>query len=156
MDGEIEPLIPSLWFKRIAMIAAGEFGSLENSLRHAGHLLQLAPRPLRHVVRLDADEDTFEALLCAGDLDAAARRLVAQPMAFSIDEGDGTGTVQATIWCPIQGRAVGGRGDSIAAATLAAWSTCLLSLRTHCEDAWLSSGGRGRHKSPPERRLRSS
>jgi hypothetical protein len=128
MNDDIEPLEAALWFRRIEMIARGELPSVENALRHAAHLLQLTPRPFRHLVRLSLGEDAFEALLERGEYDAAARHLVAQPTALVIDQDD-DGPVQATISCVILNRVLRGTGDSAAAAILAAWTTCLLALR---------------------------
>jgi hypothetical protein len=129
MTDEIEPLTPTLWFGRIEMIARGELPSVENSLRHAAHLLQLTPRPFRHLVRLSLDEDVFEALLEAGDVDTAARHLVAQPTALTVDK-DPDGPVRAVISCAILQRAIQGTGETVANAVLDAWTTCLLALRT--------------------------
>jgi hypothetical protein len=129
MTDDIEPLPPALWFRRIEMIANGELTSVANSLRHAAHLLQLTPRPFRHVVHLSLDEDAFEALLEAEQFDTAARHLIAQPTALSVDQ-DSEGSVRAVISCVILGRAIHGTGESVATAVLDAWTTCLLALRT--------------------------
>ncbi len=129
MTNEIEPLDAALWFRRIEMIARGELGGVENSLRHAAHLLQFAPRPLLHAVRLSLDEAAFEALLDQGEFDTASRHLVAQPTALSVDDAS-DGKVRATISCIILKRAIDGTGDTVATAVLAAWTTCLLALRT--------------------------
>jgi hypothetical protein len=128
MNDDIEPLEAALWFRRIEMIARGELPGVENALRHAAHLLQLAPRPFRHLVRLSLDEDAFEALLERGEYYAAARHLVAQPAALVIEQ-DGGLRVRAAISCVILNRVLHGTGDTAAAAVLAAWTTCLLALR---------------------------
>lgn len=125
---EVEPLDASLWFCRIEMIARGEL-AIENSLRHASHLLQLAPLALRPVVRLATNEDRFEALLDAGDFDAAARHLVAQPTALTLEtSSDGTQMV-AAISCVVLKRVITGVGATEAAAILDAWTTCLLAIK---------------------------
>jgi hypothetical protein len=128
MTDDISPLAPALWFRRIEMIAGGELRSVEHSLRHAAHLLQLTPTPLRQHVRLSLDEDGFEALLEAGEFDTAARYLVAQPTALSIDQ-EPSGPIRAVISCAVLNRAIHGRGETVAAAVLNAWTSCLLSLR---------------------------
>lgn len=129
MIDDIEPLSPALWFERIEMIARGELRSVENSLRHAAHMLQLTPGPFREVVHMSLNEDAFEALLDAGEWDTAARHLVAQPTALSVEQ-DSDGPVRAVISCVILKRAIHGHGDTVAAAVLDAWTTCLLALRT--------------------------
>ena len=129
MPDDIEPLTPALWFQRIEMIASGELGGIENSLRHAGHLLQLTPAPFRAVVRMSLDEEAFEAVLQAREFDTAARHLVAQPTALCVEE-DSDGPVQAAISCVILQRVIRGSGDTVATAVLDAWTTCLLALRT--------------------------
>lgn len=155
MIDEIEPLSAALWFRRIDMIGRGELGGIESSLRHAGHLLQLTPQPFRHVVRLTVDEEIFEALLEAGQYDAAARHLVAQPTALSVDEIPGV-PVRATISCAILGRAVRGKGDSVAAAILVAWTTCLLALRAEYGGDLLSLASQAPHRGQSERHRQSS
>ena len=128
MTDDLEPLEPELWFRRIEMIARGELPSVENSLRHAAHLLLLTPTPFRHVVRLSLEEDAFEALLEAGEFDTAARHLIARPTALTVNQ-DGDDPVRATIKCVILDRTVHVAGDTVATAVLAAWTTCLLALR---------------------------
>lgn len=124
-----EELESTLWFRRIDMIASDALPSIENELRHASHLLQLTPEPLRPLVGLGIEEEEFEALLDAGDFDAAARYLVAQPTALSV-EGSGGDIVRATIQCSILGRPISGVAPTVAKAILRAWTTCLLAVRT--------------------------
>ena len=128
MRGDLHPLDSVLWFQRIEIIASGELG-LENSLRHACHMLQLTPTPFRHVVRRAMDEDSFEALLEEGHLDAAARHLVAQPTALTVDRRPDARMVTAAISCVILKRVIKGTGETEAEAILDAWTSCLLALR---------------------------
>lgn len=147
MTNSIEALIPSLWFERIEKIADGRLSGLENALRHASHLLQLTPTPFREVVRLGCDEPVFEALLDAGEFDAAARYLVGQPTALSVEaEGKGA-SYRATIGCSILQRAISGSGQTEASAILNAWTACLLSLKSEYEADLLSTPGQREHKS---------
>ena len=125
----IEPLDSVLWFQRIEVIANGEL-SIENSLRHASHLLQLTPAPFRHEVRLAVDEHRFEALLEAGQFNLAARHLVAQPTALVLDRGPDRTKIVAAISCVILPRIIRGTGETEAAAILDAWSSCLLGLKS--------------------------
>ncbi|MCT2559413.1 hypothetical protein N0B51_10525 [Tsuneonella sp. YG55] len=141
MTTATEALIPSLWFERIAKIASGQLGSIENALRHAAHLLQLTPSPFRDVVRLGCDETKFEGLLDAGAFDAAARYLVGQPTALSIEAQGERASYRATIGCSILGRAISGSGQTEASAILNAWTTCLLNLKTEYGDDLLNLHG---------------
>lgn len=127
MTDFVEPLAPELWFRRLELIASGQMASVENALRHASHLLQLAPIAYREVVRPAIGEAPFEELLNVGDLDGAARHLVAQPLALAFS-ADGEQAL-ATISCPVLGHPVKASGDTIASAVLRAWTTYLLALR---------------------------
>lgn len=129
MTEKIEPLDAVLWFQRIEMIANGEL-SVENSLRHALHLLQLAPAPFRNVVRLEIAEWRFEALLESGRFNLAARHLVAQPTALVVERGPDRTKIVASISCVILQRVIRGTGETEAAAILDAWSSCMLGLRS--------------------------
>lgn len=147
MDDTIEPLVPSLWFERIEMIANGRLASVENALRHASHLLQLTPHALRDVVRLGTGEAEFEALLDARAFDKAARYLVGQPTALSVEADSAEAVHRATIGCSILGRAISGSGATEASAILDAWTTCLLTLRSQCGPDLLSLPGQFEHRS---------
>jgi hypothetical protein len=100
-----------------------ELRGVEKSLRHAAHLLQLTPKRFRHVLRLSLNERAFEALLDAGEFDAAARHLVAQPTALSVGEGS-NGAIRAMISCEILNRVISGTGETAAIAILDAWAPC--------------------------------
>ena len=126
--GSIEPLNSQIWFGRIELIAGATL-PLENALRHASHLLQLAPTQFRNVLRLAIDEDSFEALLDAGDFDAAARHLVAQPTSLSVTHGASGSMVSAEISCVVLKRVIQGTGKSEADAILDAWASCVLALK---------------------------
>jgi hypothetical protein len=129
MGEDIEPLDAALWFRRIEMIANRELGCVENSLRHASHLIFLAPAPFRRHLQLAIDEQRFEALLDSGEFDAAARYLVAEPPSLSVGNPDDASAIKATIRCPILNRAIDGHGTTVANAMLDAWATGMLELR---------------------------
>ena len=76
---DVEPLPADMWFGRIEVIGSGELDNTESALRHAFHLLQLAPREFRPPEYADLDEKGYEAPLETGKLDAAARRLARWP-----------------------------------------------------------------------------
>lgn len=130
MMDHIEPLDSALWFKQIEKIANGGLAGMEQSLRHASHLLQLTPIRFREVVRLAIEEEDFERLLAAEDYDTAARHLIAQPTALAVVERDGGQSIQASISCVILNRTIHGSGPTVAHAVLSAWTTCLLALDT--------------------------
>jgi hypothetical protein len=124
-----EPLGAGVWFQRIAVIAAGELGSIENSLRHAAHLVQLAPISFRKAMPSVVDESAFEALLESGDFDTAARQLFAPSATLLIETSSDDSPLRAIVGCPILNRSVDGTGDSTAAAILSAWANRLVTLR---------------------------
>lgn len=128
MQDDIEPLPPELWFERIEAIARRELGETENCLRHAFHLLQLTPREFRPREYGKLDEAGYEALLDSGELEAAARTLVAAPTLSVTTKTAGTG-VKVAIRCNTLERMVIGEGASVADAILQAWTQCLLMLR---------------------------
>lgn len=130
MADYVEPLDAALWFQRIDMIANGTLASVENSLRHASHLLQLTPRPLRPMVALSIDEERFEALLVSGDFDTAARYLLSEPSVLSIEGAAEVCVIKATIQCSVLNRAIVGTGETVAKAVLDAWTTSLLAIKT--------------------------
>jgi hypothetical protein len=130
MRDNIEPLASSLWFRRVAMISEGHLLHVERSLRHAFHLLQLAPTRFRPILGVPVDEDRFESLLANGEYDSAARHLVAQPAALTVEQQEGQTSFRASIGCPVLKHAVQGTGESVAEAVLAAWTKCLLALES--------------------------
>jgi len=146
MRHEIEPLESSLWFARIELIAWNGLGGIENSLRHAGHLMQLAPASFRGAAHLE-DEDAFEALLDTEDFDVAARCLVHPDY---LDLRESKGEAAAWIACPMLERTVEGAGRSAAEAVLDAWSKRLLALRDACGGARVGPADRVARALTPE------
>lgn len=125
----VEPLAARVWFQRVAVVATGELGNIENSLRHAAHLVQLAPISFRRVMPPILDEDAFEALLESGDFDTAARKLLAPPTTLLVETSAHDSPPRAVIGCAILKRPVDGKGDTAAAAILEAWAKWLVTLR---------------------------
>jgi hypothetical protein len=141
---DIEPLPAEIWFRRIAMIASGDLKDTERALRHAFHMLQLTPREFRPPEYWDLDEESYEALLDAGELEAAARKLVSAPTLTVTTAPSASGT-KVVIGCKVLKTAVSGDGDSAAAAILQAWANCLLALKSERRTNWnhLKEGTRG-------------
>lgn len=146
MTEHIEPLDSALWFRQIEKIAQGQLAGMEQSLRHASHLLQLTPLRFREVVRLAIEEEAFEAMLSSGDFDTAARHLIAQPAALAVEDHDDGQSFRATISCVILKRTIGGGGPTVAAAVLSAWTTCLLALESSERAVGVTDQARSQHK----------
>lgn len=133
---EIEPLEPELWFAALEQLsrrqAKAERGTVETLLRHAFHLTQLAPGPLRIVVRCELDEDSFERLLDTEAFDSAAVALVGPPAGFALHcaVGNRHKVYQATVRLPGQRKPpVTARSEDAACALLGAWTNSLLALK---------------------------
>ena len=128
MQHDIEPLPHELWFERLEAIARRQLGGTESCLRHAFHLLQLTPREFRPPEYGKLDEPGFEALLEAGDFEAAAQTLVAAPT-LSVSTTSMGGRVKVAVRCRKLNRTIIGEGDSEADAILQAWAECFLMLK---------------------------
>jgi len=135
MGKEMEPLDGVLWFRRIEMIANRRLGCVGNSLRHASHLMLLAPAPFRQHIGLVIDEEQFEALLDSEDFDSAARHLVAQQGVLTFERATDATPIKATIGCLVLKRAVDGYGETVADAVLDAWSAHILALKEYFDAA---------------------
>jgi hypothetical protein len=135
LNDEIEPLEPELWLAALARLAQRQIkaaeSEVESLLRHSFHLLQLAPRPLKGMVRCELDEKAFESLLECGAFDSAAVALVAQPAGFELYclPGSPEHVVEASVSLPGQSGPPGiASGAGIASALVGAWASCLASL----------------------------
>jgi hypothetical protein len=135
-SADIEPLEPELWFAALEQLsrrqAKAEDGSVENLLRHAFHLIQLASEALRTAVRCALDEDSFERLLDSEAFDSAAVALVGPPAGFALScaVGNRHRVFHATVRLPGQLKPSGdARSESAARALLAAWANSLLALK---------------------------
>lgn len=127
---DIEPLAPDHWLRRMAHLATrplDEDDDLERALRHAFHLVRLAPRPLRHIIRAASDEAEFEALLDARNFEAAVLRLVGEHMPYALHTSS-DGGVSAQAWYADQHDRHSAAGRSAAAALLRAWLQCNAAL----------------------------
>ena len=140
---EIEPLSAELWFARLRVIEEGELPGIQNSLRHAAHLAQLAPPPFRARLRLAVTEGEYESLLASEQFDHAARHLVNGIRILSTDDEHDGGLRLVTVSCIVLDHTVIGRGASLASAILDAWANGLLvyeaGMVPHAQSgAWLS------------------
>ena len=158
---DIEPLEPDLWFAALAQLskrrAEAREGGAESLLRHAFHLLQLTPRPLRGHVQCAVSEETFEALLQAGATDCAALGLVGLTAEIDLHRSaiPGTEAVEARVCLPGQETMpAAAQAQSIALALLGAWANCLLAIRRQSPAAPLP--GRARHERPGESHRKST
>lgn len=151
----IAPLCADVWFARIEKLARGELHSLERSLRHLFHLVQLTPPQFRHLVHSELDEEQFEVLLDAGELDLAASSLLARPLRLAIAPDGANGLVTARIQCPNCSTVFTGIGKCSASAGLASWLNCLLSLPREPNVACDHATHRSRPEARREQRQRS-
>lgn len=122
------PLPLELWFERIALIADGSVLDIENRLRHASHLLQLSPRPLRRCLNWQIDEQLVERLLEAERFGEAARYLIGRGNMLRVAEASAN-DYHATVECGRSLRRAAARGQCEASAILAAGVGTLLEIR---------------------------
>lgn len=132
----IEPLEPELWFQALERLsrrlAASNDNDVESMLRHALHLAQLTPGPLKGVVRCEIGEEAFEEFLARGAFDAAAIALIGSPMCYELSctLDAGHRVIDARAWIPSQtAQPSPAAGECVASALLGAWTGCLVALR---------------------------
>jgi hypothetical protein len=130
MANNIEPLAPNLWFQRLAVIAAGELGSVENSLRHASHLILLTPNSFPKSRSANIGRRRHSRLyLRRATSTPQARQLVVPPANLLVQANPDAKSLRAVIACAILKRPVEGTGETAAAAILDAWTSWLITLR---------------------------
>ena len=128
---DIEPLEPGVWLLQLQKLAArspAEEAALVTCLRRAFHLVQLTPRPLRHVIACNVWEEAFEELLESGALLPAAVALVGDHLNYSLTHRVVEGRAEAEVWFPNDPAFSHGAGSSAPFALFAAWLECLLTL----------------------------
>jgi hypothetical protein len=153
---DIEPLEPDLWFRALERlsnrIVASDNNDVASTLRHAFHLVQLTPGPLKGVVRCELAESAYEQFLECGAFASAAAALIGSPMCYEVACGlrAGSRVIEAKAWLPGQtGRPAVVSGDSLSSALMGAWAACLVGLRRRSlapEDSTLHQFP---HKAPP-------
>lgn len=127
----IEPLSLETWFGsvgRLNALALNGRTTIGSALRHAYHLVQLAPHALRTSVSAATSERAFENLLEAEIYDIAAQALVGSPAGLALVRQPGSKAIFAEVRFP-DGRGLGcGQGRTIAPAILQAWCRAALAL----------------------------
>jgi hypothetical protein len=135
------PLDAAVWFQRIEMIRDRGLPSTENALRHALHLLQLAPVEYRPQDGPAIDEESYEAFLSEGNYEQAARMLVsATTLGLTATTDDGS--VRVAVRCSAIDHTVFGEGPTVADAILQVWSQYMLMLRSEKSERWLIAADR--------------
>lgn len=124
----IASLDADLWFERLRVIMRGELRSLENSLRHAFHLAQLTPVQFRNSIRLTVDDDSFEALLEAGNLEGAAACLLAALVLVTRIRTRNAVQFETSVYGRDRSARFVGHGTCAGSAALACWLSYLSSL----------------------------
>jgi hypothetical protein len=138
----IEPLGLKTWFTSVGRLSAravADPAALGSALRHAYHLVQLAPHPLRTAVSAALSERAFEDLLEAGIHDIAAQALVGSPAGLALVRQPASKAIFAEVRFPDGSSAGCGQGRTIARAILQAWCRAALAL----DDSLVGVPGRG-------------
>ena len=128
---DIEPLEPGIWLLQLRKLATrlpAEEAALVTCLRRGFHLVQLTPRPLRHVVACKVAEEEFEQLLESGALLPATVALVGDLLNYSVTQRAVEGGAEAEVWFPNEPAFSHATGTSAPFALFAAWLECLLTL----------------------------
>ena len=130
---EIQPLEPELWFQALGKLAVRAVDTpaaeSESLLRHAFHLLQLAPGPLKHMVRTELSESEYEHLLECEAFESAAIRLIGYPMTYTLMRCQAD-IVEAEVKLPDSSDAQPVRASNLALATIGSWAASLARLQT--------------------------
>jgi hypothetical protein len=159
----IEPLAPEPWFGALERLALRQRTSgpqaVESMLRHGLHLIQLAPGPMKTIVRCETSEAAFEALLDKGAFDAAAIALVGPPLCFEIRGTSVQG--RRHVWACVkladaEDRKSSSSCNTVAGALVGAWSSFLIELRRRSLADPERSVDPGPRTTPAERRQQSN
>lgn len=128
----IDPLPLDIWFQRLEWIEAQLTGTgsvaCPRLLRHAFHMLELTPEPLRPFIKAEIAEKEFEALLAKELFEDAVVLLVVPPFKLSVfsDEDGDFAAVSELKETAITGS---GRHALYTVAVLQSWMRCLLALK---------------------------
>lgn len=128
---EIEPLDFMIWTAALEKLRArwvvAPLGDLEAQVRHASHLVRLAPFCLRDTIRLELSEDEFEAVLEDGRIAEAVDTLIGAEADHTRTGHDGN-AAESTVAFPGRTSTHSQRSTDPASASLGAWLDCLLEL----------------------------
>lgn len=119
----IEPLEPTLWLdalRKLGRRVSTDGSDVEESLRHAFHLLQLTPAPLRGLLPHHLDERPYEQLLECGAFESAALALMGPRMGVNLTRLPAQAFV-AKAWLSEDARSGAVASPCAASALLGAW-----------------------------------
>lgn len=154
---DIEPLEPAMWFGAIAKLEQRRIRSAEiefdRLLRHAYHLLQLTPRPLRSIIRSELSETQYDVLLGARALESAAMGLIGQPMRYGLVRLI-AGHFEAKVWLTDSAEPTSVHSTFVASALLGAWAQTIVAMDTRSADLQVSNPHPALHKARYVRRPR--
>ena len=116
-NDQLSPIDVELWFKRLGLIARGELRSLERSLRHAFHMVQLTPNEFRRSVVPELTRDRLKP--CSANASSRRRPVViihypSPPVLSWV----GSPIVEARTGCQQCGSLFRGAGDNSGSAIL--------------------------------------
>ena len=129
-ERSVEPLEPALWLaalRKLASRVATDDSGIEELLRHALHLLQLTPEPLRGVLPHGLDEASFEHQLECRAFESAALALMGPHMALELTRIPAQAFI-AKAWLSEDSRSISVTSPRAASALLGAWCSALFGL----------------------------
>lgn len=156
---DIEPLETGVWLRQLRELATSAPQSAEalaRSLRRGFFLVQLTPRPLRHVVSCSLSEREFEELLESDALLMAALELLGDRLNYSLTRLDGGRWAEAEVWFPHESPSSTASGPTAPFAIFQAWLQCLATLDERADFSQLPAGPPIRRKSQFSLRPRST
>ena len=126
----IDPLEPALWLdalRKLCRRVSTDDSGIEELLRHAFHLLQLSPAPLRGVLPHELDEASFEHLLECRAFESAALALMGAYMTLELTRRPAQAFI-AKAWLSEDACSISVTSPCAASALLGAWCSALFGL----------------------------
>ena len=143
----LKSLSPKEWFNRIRLLderLAADRIQLEPALRHAFHLLQLAPGPLNDMFGISITEEKFEEWLDAEAWHEAAEALVAEHLPITISQPNGHVTVRVEgLWFDAANECT---DAELPHAVLGAWLGCILEIQEKASEKFFTHPNPGQHE----------